>query len=89
MPDVSLLEVRLHGATIGTLTRLQGDRTLFAFTEDYVADAARPTLSLSFKDQLGGLITDFRPTQTRVPPFFANILPEEFHARLPRASALA
>lgn len=76
MADVLILDVLLHGEPIGTLTLLQGDRTLFAFNENYVADRNRPTLSLSFKDHLGELITDFRTTQTRVPPFFANMLPE-------------
>ncbi len=49
---------------------------LFAFTEGYIADENRPTLSLSFKDALGSLIKDVRPTQTRLPVFFANLLPE-------------
>ena len=44
---------------------LGGDRTLFAFDQAYIDDPARPTLSLSFKDAFGGLITDLRPTQTR------------------------
>ena len=74
--DIAVLEVRLYGQPIGTLTRLPGDRVLFAFTESYVANQNRPTLSLSFKDALGGLITDIRPTQTRLPVFFANLLPE-------------
>lgn len=77
MADVSVLEVLLYGQPIGTLTRVQGDRNLFAFNQAYVDDANRPTLSLSFKDALGGLITDLPPTQTRVAPFFANMLPEE------------
>lgn len=76
MPDVSVLDVRLYGRSIATLTNLQGDRTIFAFNEDYVADQDRPTLSLSFKDDLGGLLTDFRPTRRVVPPFFSNLLPE-------------
>ncbi len=76
MPDVSVLEVQLHGKTIGTLTHVQGDRTLFAFTEAYVADQDRSTLSLSFKDDFGALITESRPTATKVPPFFSNLLPE-------------
>ena len=76
MPDVSVLDVRLHGQSIGTLTHLQGDRTIFAFNEAYVVDAARPTLSLSYRDNLGGLLTNFRPTQRVVPPFFSNLLPE-------------
>ncbi len=76
MPDVSVLEVLLHGKQIGTLTQLSGDRYLFAFTDAYISDPRRSTLSLSFKDQFGELITDTRPTQTRVAPFFANLLPE-------------
>lgn len=76
MPDVFVLNVLLYGEPIATLTRVPGDRTLFAFNEAYVADRERPTLGLGFKDSLGGLITDFRPTQTRVLPYFANLLPE-------------
>ena len=76
MADVSVLEVLLYGEPVGTLTRVSGDRTLFAFNEAYIADAQRPILSLSFKDAFGGLITDFRPTQTKVMPFFSNLLPE-------------
>lgn len=76
MTDVSTLNVKLYGETIGTLTHVQGDRTLFSFTEDYVADQNRPTLGLSFKDDLGGLITDQPATQVRVLPYFSNLLPE-------------
>ena len=86
MADVSVLNVKLYGATIGTLTHVQGDRTLFSFTEDYVADQNRPTLGLSFKDDLGGLITDQPATQVRVLPFFSNLLPEGPSARLSRAA---
>ena len=75
--DVSVLDVLLYGQPIGTLTRVQGDRTLFAFNEDYIDDENRPTLSLGFKDDLGNLLTAFRPVQTRVMPFFSNLLPEE------------
>lgn len=76
MPDVSVLDVRLHGSSIGSLTLLQGDRTIFSFNKEYVADAERTTLSLSFRDNLGGLLTQFKPTQRVVPPFFSNLLPE-------------
>jgi serine/threonine-protein kinase HipA len=76
MADVSVLEVLLYEAPIGTLTRVSGDQTLFAFDEAYIADAGRPVLSLGFKDKLGQLITSFRPYQTRVMPFFSNLLPE-------------
>src|SRR5258707_1050223 len=77
MRDFAVLDVRLYGRPIGTLTRLPGDQVLFAFNDVYIADQHRPTLSLSFKDIRGGLITDARPTQTRLPPFFANLLPEQ------------
>jgi len=76
MADVSVLEVRLYGESIGTLTRVAGDRTLFAFDESYIAATNRPVLGLGFKDTLGELITGFRPYQTRLMPFFSNLLPE-------------
>ncbi|BCH27787.1 type II toxin-antitoxin system HipA family toxin [Mesorhizobium sp. L-8-3] len=76
MPDVSVLDVALYGSKIGTLTLLQGDRSIFAFTQDYIDDDGRPTLSLSFKDDHGALITELPATQTRVLPFFSNLLPE-------------
>ncbi|WP_119272275.1 type II toxin-antitoxin system HipA family toxin [Taklimakanibacter deserti] len=76
MPDLTVLDVLLHGRPIGTLTRTAGDRTLLAFNQAYLTDSDRPTLGLAFKDTLGGLITDFKPTQTRLLPFFSNLLPE-------------
>ena len=76
MADVSILEVLLYGEPIGTLTRVAGDRNFFAFNEAYIENAARPVLGLAFKDQFGELITDHRTTQTRLLPFFSNLLPE-------------
>lgn len=76
MADVSVLDVLLYGKPIGTLTRVGGDRTLFAFNDAYITDEARPVLGLGFKDEFGQLITEFRPTQTRLMPFFSNLLPE-------------
>jgi serine/threonine-protein kinase HipA len=76
MPDVSVLNVHLHGRPIATLTHVQGNRNLFAFNQAYIDDPDRPTLSLSFKDQFGELITNFKPVGQVVPPFFSNLLPE-------------
>jgi len=76
MADVNVLNVLLYGEPVGTLTRLQGDRTLFAFNDGYIEDPNRPTLGLRFRDQYGELITDFRTYQTKVMPFFSNLLPE-------------
>ena len=76
MTDVYVLDVLLHGDSIGTLTRVGDDRTLFAFNDSYIRDDARPVISLGFKDRFGELITRFPPTQTRMIPFFSNLLPE-------------
>ncbi|MEZ5573104.1 MAG: HipA N-terminal domain-containing protein [Halioglobus sp.] len=86
MAEVSVLEVLLYSEPIGTLTRVEGDRSLFAFNEDHIADRNRPVLGLGFKDKFGELLTEFRPYQTRVMPFFSNLLPEE---RLRRNSGRA
>ena len=76
MADFDVLDVRLHGESIGTLTRLGRDRIVFAFDPSYMDDSARATLSLSFRDPSGHLITDIPPTRTRAHPFFSNLLPE-------------
>lgn len=76
MSNPTVLEVLLHGRRVGTLTRFDNDRSLFAFDQAYIDDEARDTLSLSFKAATGGLLTDTRPTQRRLMPFFANLLPE-------------
>lgn len=78
MADVSILDVLLYQEPVGTFTRVGGDRTLFAFNDDYIADANRYTLGLGFKDTSGELITEFRPIQSRVMPFFSNLLPEGY-----------
>ncbi len=77
MADVSVLEVLLYDEPIGTITRIAGDRSIFAFNESYIANENRPTLGLRFKDEAGELLTEFRPYQTRLMPFFSNLLPEE------------
>jgi serine/threonine-protein kinase HipA len=74
--NLNALSVQLHGKHIGVITRLTGDRQLFAFEQDHIDDKKRPTLSLSFKGSTGGLVTQTRPTGRRVPPFFSNLLPE-------------
>jgi serine/threonine-protein kinase HipA len=70
------LAVEMYGRPIGVINRLAGDRYLFAFEQDYVEDANRPTLSLSFKAQDGSLFVETRPVSVRLPPFFSNLLPE-------------
>lgn len=77
MPNVSVLDVNLYGEPIGSLTRLPGDSSIFAFHDAYVADEQRPVLSLGFKSSTGELITDFRLYRKRMMPFFSNLLPED------------
>lgn len=73
---LNALSVRLHGKHVGVITRLAGDRQLFAFEQEYIDDQQRATLSLSFKGSTGGLVTNFRPVGRHVPAFFSNLLPE-------------
>lgn len=76
MTDVSILEVMLHDTPIGTLTHVSSDQTLFAFTQSYIDDLHRSTLSLHFKGRMGDLLTKTRPYNTKLMPFFSNLLPE-------------
>lgn len=76
MADVSVLNILLHGEHIGTLINVGHDRSLFSFRESYIENSSRPTLGLRFKDSFGELITEFKPTQTRLMPYFSNLLPE-------------
>ncbi len=76
MPDLDILEVRLHGDPAGTLTRLGRERIVFGFDSGYLDDPERPTLSLSFRDAFGRVATDVAPTRVEAPPFFSNLLPE-------------
>ncbi len=72
------LDVRLGTTAVGTLVHLGNDDIVFTFDKGYAASQAdfRPTLSLSFKASGGGLVERTRPTHVRLPPFFANLLPE-------------
>ena len=76
MSSVQVLQINLHNTAIGTLTLLDGDRSIFAFNDDYLNNPDRATLSLSFLDPFGDLITQTNPTQTALSPFFSNLLPE-------------
>jgi len=73
---LNALAVNLHGRRIGVINRIGGDRHLFSFEQDYLDDASRSTLSLSFKGQGGGLVIPTRWVTARLPVFFSNLLPE-------------
>jgi serine/threonine-protein kinase HipA len=71
-----VLEVRLNQVRVGTITNLPYDRNLFVFDDDYIASPDRPTLSTGFFDVQRRLIPGPQESQTKVPPFFSNLLPE-------------
>ncbi len=76
--EVAVVEIFLHNKPIGTLTNLPDDRNIFSFHQEYIDNPQRATLSLSFKDEFDQLITNSKATRTRLPPFFANVLPEGY-----------
>lgn len=76
MSDPALLEIYLHDRLIGKITRIDGDRSIFVFDDAYAADEDRSALSLAYKDQYGALINEPRSFQTRIEPWFSNLLPE-------------
>jgi len=71
-----LLEVSLGNTRAGRLILAAGDRALFAFDENYLNDENRLVLSQSFFTQTGDLVSETKTTQTKLPPFFSNLLPE-------------
>lgn len=73
---LNALAINLHGHRMGVINRISGDRYLFSFEDGYIEDANRPTLSLSFKGQAGGLVIPTRAVTGRLPAFFSNLLPE-------------
>lgn len=76
MSELTTLNIVLHDEQIGTLTRLPNEKILLAWSKDYLENETRNTLSLSFKDQMGDLITDFKPTGPGLRTYFSNMLPE-------------
>jgi serine/threonine-protein kinase HipA len=76
MTDASALDIMLHNRRIGTIARLDGDRSIFTFDDAYVADAERPVLSLAYKDEYGAVLNQPRAYQTKIEPYFSNLLPE-------------
>ncbi len=69
------LQVFLGDTLVGSIVALPNHETVFSFDDSYIANEARPTLSLGLLDAHG------RPRARasrvgRIAPFFANLLPE-------------
>ncbi len=77
MSKDNTLNVLLYNKKIGTIILTPTGHNIFTFSNDYINDQNRPILGLSFKDKMGEIITDIRPTRLQLPPFFSNLLPEE------------
>jgi serine/threonine-protein kinase HipA len=74
MPET--LDIHLGDRKIGMLTNLANDRNVFEFDEQFVADPNRPIVSLSFLDEAGNVVRPTSIPQTKLLPFFSNLLPE-------------
>jgi len=72
----SYLEVFIDKLKIGEITLLANERNLFVFDDDYLAMKDKPILSQSFFDKSGEIIVQTKIVQTKLPPFFSNLLPE-------------
>jgi serine/threonine-protein kinase HipA len=70
------LAVRLGATRVGELTNIAGDSNLFAFSDAYLEDAARPVLSQSLIDPSGRPRRRIPRTHVVAPAFFSNLLPE-------------
>jgi serine/threonine-protein kinase HipA len=70
------LNVFLGTYHAGTITLLQGDLSLFVFDDAYASDPTHPILSQSYSTASGALRQETRPTRTKLPPWFSNLLPE-------------
>lgn len=72
---LSSLEVFLNSRHIGYIFFVPPDESFFAFTEEYIIDKNRPTLSQSFRTAIG--VKKQTPRyRMQLPPFFSNLLPE-------------
>lgn len=72
----SYLEVFIGDLKVGEITLLTNERSLFIFDDNYLNLSDKPILSQSFFDKSGEIIAQTKILQTKLPPFFSNLLPE-------------
>ena len=75
--SITSLDVLLNDLKVGMIVRTPGDFNAFSFDESYRQTGGFPVLSLSFRAAHGGLRKDPKPVARALPPFFANLLPED------------
>ena len=74
---IASLDVFLNSVKVGAIVRTPGDFNAFSLDPAYRATGGHPVLSLSLRAATGGLRKDPRPVAGALPPFFANLLPED------------
>lgn len=74
---VPSLDIFLNTVKVGTMIRTPGDYNAFSLDEAYRLTEGNPILSLSLRGASGGLRKDPKPSHRSLPPFFANLLPED------------
>ena len=74
---IQSLDISLNGLAVGTLVRTPGDYNAFNLSASYRALDNPPVFSLSLRAEGGGLRKDPKPVRNALPPFFANLLPED------------
>ena len=70
------LDVHLGSHHVGAIEQRPGGKNRFTFSDSYIEDQNRPTLSLSFQSSTGELNYQPRSFNPQVHPFFSNLLPE-------------
>ncbi|MGY3621982.1 HipA-like protein [Bradyrhizobium sp. USDA 10063] len=74
---IQSLDISLSGLAVGTLVRTPGDYNAFNLLPAYRSLNNPPVFSLSLRSADGSLRRDPKPIRGALPPFFANLLPEE------------
>lgn len=74
---IQSLDISLNNLPVGTLVRTPGDYNAFNLLPSYRNMESPPIFSLSLRSVDGGLRRDPKPIRGALPPFFANLLPEE------------
>lgn len=74
---IQSLDISLNDLPVGTLVRTPGDYNAFNLLPSYRSLNNPPIFSLSLQSVDGGLRRDPKPIRGALPPFFANLLPEE------------
>lgn len=72
---IKTIDILIGDTAVGSITLMPGERTYFEFSESYIRNQNRPTLSLNFKTKTG-IQTNIQASRQRLHPFFSNLLPE-------------